>query len=56
MKQIMAQDFTSALGADDYDRICANIEAVGYEYWFTADCITFYRNPATGHYAEVSNW
>ena len=49
----VAQDFTSADDSDHFDRICDNIDAIGYEYWFTQDSITHYRHPATQHIAEV---
>jgi len=49
----MAQDFTSARDDADFDRICDNIEHIGYEYWFTQDSTTHYRHPETQHVAEV---
>ena len=48
-----AQDFTATHGDADYDRVCDNLEAIGYEYWFTQDCITHFRHPVTRHVAEV---
>ena len=53
MKHIMAQEFTSCYGDADFDRICDNLEVIGYEYWFTQDSITHYRHPVTRHVAEV---
>ena len=50
---IRAQDFTYCNGDADYDRVCANIEAIGYAYWFMQDSITHYRHPVTQHVAEI---
>ena len=48
-----AQDFTATHGDDDFDRVCDNLEAIGYEYWFTQASVTHYRHPVTRHVAEV---
>jgi len=48
-----AQDFTATHGDAEFDSVCANVESLGYAYWFTQDSVTYYRHPVTQHIAEI---
>ena len=48
-----AQDFTACDGDDHFDRVCHNLQSIGYAYWFTQDSITHFQHPVTLHVAEV---
>ncbi|MBW7057642.1 hypothetical protein KY389_13265 [Paracoccus bogoriensis] len=51
-----AQDFVIGESFAHRERVRANWQALGYEYWFTRDMIEHWRHPATGHVAELTTY
>lgn len=53
---MMAIDFISPDTDQQADLIRSNWEKLGYEYWTTRDMVEMWRNPATGHVAEMTTY